>query len=67
MYAVVHICLTLINSYILTTSRDMTARIYALKAPEGFVPVTLASHRSAVLGAWFTDDMKTVCRHCTLD
>lgn len=44
----------------ITTSRDMTARLFTLDPVEGFRPKTFAGHRDAVLGAYFSSDEKTV-------
>ena len=53
--------------YFLSTSRDMTARMYTLDPLEGFKPKSFGGHRDAVLGAWFSADEKTVClgRKCS--
>ncbi|KAG6810759.1 hypothetical protein H0H92_010441 [Tricholoma furcatifolium] len=40
----------------LTTSRDMTARLFTLDPLEGFRPKTFAGHKDAVLGAYFSVD-----------
>ncbi|KAJ6627887.1 WD40-repeat-containing domain protein [Mycena sp. CBHHK59/15] len=40
----------------ITTSRDMTARLFTLNPVEGFRPKTFAGHRDAVLGAYFSGD-----------
>ncbi|THV01919.1 WD40 repeat-like protein [Dendrothele bispora CBS 962.96] len=44
----------------LTTSRDMTARLYTLDPVEGFRPKTFAGHKDAVLGAYFSTDGTTI-------
>ncbi|KAF8889622.1 quinon protein alcohol dehydrogenase-like superfamily [Infundibulicybe gibba] len=44
----------------ITTSRDMTARLFTLDPVEGFRPKTFAGHRDAVLGAYFSTDGKTI-------
>ncbi|KIM91497.1 hypothetical protein PILCRDRAFT_810776 [Piloderma croceum F 1598] len=44
----------------ITTSRDMTARLFTLDPVEGFRPKTFAGHRDAVLGAYFSVDGKTI-------
>jgi periodic tryptophan protein 2 len=49
------------DRYFLSTSRDMTARMYTLDPLEGFKPKSFGGHRDAVLGAWFSADEKTVC------
>ncbi|KAJ3732921.1 WD40-repeat-containing domain protein [Lentinula guzmanii] len=40
----------------ITTSRDMTARLFTLNPVEGYRPKTFAGHRDAVLGAYFSKD-----------
>ncbi|KAF4584923.1 hypothetical protein EYR40_001749 [Pleurotus pulmonarius] len=40
----------------MTTSRDMTARLFTLNPVEGFRPKTFAGHRDVVLGAFFAAD-----------
>jgi len=50
--------------YFLSTSRDMTARLYTLDPLEGFKPKSFGGHRDHVLGAWFSGDEKTVCHAC---
>jgi periodic tryptophan protein 2 len=44
----------------ITTSRDMTARLFTLDPVEGFRPKTFAGHRDAVLGAYFSVDGNAV-------
>ncbi|KZP26718.1 YVTN repeat-like/Quino protein amine dehydrogenase, partial [Athelia psychrophila] len=44
----------------ITTSRDMTARLFTLDPVEGFRPKTFAGHRDAVVGAYFSADGKTI-------
>lgn len=46
--------------YILTSSADMTARVFRMDAPKDYVPQALAGHRGAVKGAWFSEDMQNV-------
>lgn len=48
------------SRYFLTTSRDMTARLYTLEPLEGFLPKSFGGHRDAVIGAWFSEDEKTI-------
>ncbi|KAF9262337.1 WD40 repeat-like protein [Marasmius fiardii PR-910] len=40
----------------ISTSRDMTARLFTLNPVEGFRPKTFAGHRNAVLNAYFSSD-----------
>ena len=44
----------------ITTSRDMTARLFTLNPLEGFRPKTFAGHRDAVLAAYFSADGTSV-------
>lgn len=46
--------------YFLTSSRDMTARLFTLNPLEGFRPKTFAGHRDVVLNAYFSSDNRTV-------
>lgn len=48
------------GKYFLTTSRDMTARLWTLDPLEGFKPKSFGGHRDAVIGAWFSQDEKTI-------
>ncbi|KAJ8081548.1 U3 snoRNP protein [Marasmius tenuissimus] len=44
----------------ISTSRDMTARLFTLNPVEGFRPKTFAGHRGAVLNAYFSPDGTTI-------
>ncbi|KAF9010038.1 WD40-repeat-containing domain protein [Cyathus striatus] len=44
----------------ITTSRDMTARLFTLNPVDGFRPKTFAGHRDAVLGAYFSSNGETI-------
>ncbi|THH13422.1 hypothetical protein EW146_g6791 [Bondarzewia mesenterica] len=44
----------------ISTSRDMTARLFTLDPVEGFRPKTFAGHKDAVLSAYFSGDAKTI-------
>ncbi|KAH7344776.1 quinon protein alcohol dehydrogenase-like superfamily [Rhizoctonia solani] len=48
------------SNFFLTTSRDMTARLFSLNPIEGFRPKTFAGHRDIVLNAYFSEDHRTV-------
>ncbi|KAF2140365.1 uncharacterized protein K452DRAFT_359986 [Aplosporella prunicola CBS 121167] len=48
------------SRFFLTASKDLTARIWSLDPEEGFVPTTLAGHRQAVVGAWFSKTQETM-------
>ncbi|RXK40807.1 periodic tryptophan protein 2 [Tremella mesenterica] len=48
------------SRYFLTTSRDMTARMFTLDPLEGFMPKTFGGHRDVVLSAYFSEDEKTI-------
>ncbi|KAJ2723402.1 U3 snoRNP protein [Coemansia sp. Benny D115] len=48
------------SRFYLTASKDMTVRIQAVDAIEGFSVVTMTGHRTQVVGAWFAKDMSAV-------
>lgn len=48
------------SRFLLSASKDLTARIWSLNPEEGFVPTTLGGHRDAVIEAWFSRDQETV-------
>ncbi|KAH7054229.1 WD40-repeat-containing domain protein [Macrophomina phaseolina] len=48
------------SRFFLTSSKDLTARIWSLDPEDGFVPTTLAGHRQAVVGAWFSKDQESM-------
>ena len=48
------------GSCFLTTSKDMTAKLYTLHPVQGFRPKTFAGHKDHVLGAYFSTDGRTV-------
>lgn len=48
------------SRFFLTSSKDLTARIWSLDPEDGFVPTTLSGHRQAVVGAWFSKDQESV-------
>ncbi|KAI0289387.1 WD repeat protein [Russula brevipes] len=48
------------SQYFITTSKDMTARLYTLDPLDGFRPKTFAGHKNAVLNAYFSSNSKSV-------
>ncbi|KAL5499177.1 PWP2 [Sanghuangporus vaninii] len=48
------------SSCFITTSKDMTARLFTLNPVEGFRPKTFAGHRDVVVNAYFSLDSKTI-------
>ncbi|KAG8707855.1 hypothetical protein FRC09_001569, partial [Ceratobasidium sp. 395] len=48
------------TTFFLTTSRDMTARLFSLDPIEGFRPKTFAGHRDIVINAYFSQDHRTI-------
>jgi periodic tryptophan protein 2 len=50
------------SRFILTSSKDLTARVWSLDPQDGFEPTTLAGHRQGVKAAFFTADQEAV-RH----
>ncbi|ORY92665.1 putative WD repeat protein [Leucosporidium creatinivorum] len=48
------------SRFFLTTSKDMTGRLYTLYPVEGYRPKTFAGHRDAVVASYFSADHKTI-------
>ncbi|KAF2841316.1 WD40 repeat-like protein [Patellaria atrata CBS 101060] len=48
------------SRFFLSSSKDLTARIWSLVPEEGFVPTTLAGHRQGMIAAWFSKDQETI-------
>jgi len=48
------------SRFFITSSKDLTARIWSLEATEGFTPTVLSGHKQALIGAWFSRDQETI-------
>lgn len=48
------------SRFFLTTSKDLTARIWSLNPEDGFTPTVLSGHKQAVVGAWFSEDQEII-------
>ena len=48
------------SRFFLSAAKDLTARVWSLDPEEGFQATTLAGHRQAVYGAWFSGDQETI-------
>ncbi|KAF3479545.1 periodic tryptophan protein 2 [Arthroderma uncinatum] len=48
------------SRFLLTASKDLTARIWSVDPEEGFEPTTLAGHREGVINAWFSNDQESI-------
>ncbi|KAF8591248.1 WD40 repeat-like protein [Ramaria rubella] len=48
------------SRFFITTSRDMTARLFTLDPLQSFRPKTFAGHRDGILSAYFSLDSKTI-------
>jgi len=62
---VTHIDWSSDSKYFLTTSKDMTARLYSLHPTEGFLPFTFSGHKDVIIAAFFGKTDKiiyTICR-----
>ncbi|KAK9325897.1 WD40-repeat-containing domain protein [Lipomyces orientalis] len=46
--------------FFLTTSKDLTARIYSVNSDDSVAATVLAGHRDAVIGAYFSSDQETI-------
>ncbi|MBW0497217.1 hypothetical protein O181_036932 [Austropuccinia psidii MF-1] len=45
------------SNFFLTTSRDMTVRLYTTNPVQGYRPRNFTGHKATVLGAWFAGDV----------
>lgn len=54
------------SRFLLTASRDLTARVWSLDPEEGFEPTTLAGHRQGVIAAYFSANQELVSQAKTL-
>lgn len=48
------------SRFLLTASKDLTARVWSLDPEDGFEPTTLTGHRYGVVGAWFDANQELV-------
>ncbi|KAK5993226.1 Periodic tryptophan-like protein [Cladobotryum mycophilum] len=48
------------SRFFLTSSKDLTARIWSVEAEEGFIPTVLSGHKQTVIGTWFSEDQETI-------
>ncbi|PYI22871.1 WD40 repeat-like protein [Aspergillus japonicus CBS 114.51] len=48
------------SRFLITASKDLTARIWSLDPEEGFEPTTLAGHRQGVKAAYFSADQESI-------
>ena len=48
------------SRFFLSSSNDLTTRIWSLTREEGFSPTVLAGHRENAVGAWFSTDQENV-------
>lgn len=48
------------SRFLLTASKDLTARVWSLDPEDGFEPTTLAGHRQGVVAAYFNADQEMV-------
>ena len=48
------------SRFFVSSSKDLTARIWSLNPEAGFEPTTLSGHRQSVRGAWFTSNQQAL-------
>lgn len=48
------------GEYLVTASADMNVRIFSVGNKYGFVPVLLTGHRGGIVGAYFTEDDRSI-------
>ncbi|KAJ1863412.1 U3 snoRNP protein [Coemansia sp. RSA 989] len=57
---ITHISWSPDSRFFLTSGKDMTTKIFSVNPIEGFKPTTLTGHRYAVVGSWFSKDMRAI-------
>lgn len=48
------------SRFFITSSKDLTARVWSIEPEQGFEPTTLSGHRQEVKGAWFSSDQEQI-------
>ena len=48
------------SRFFLSSSNDLTARIWSVDREENFTPTVLAGHKQGVVGTWFSEDQETI-------
>ncbi|KAF2646902.1 periodic tryptophan protein 2 [Massarina eburnea CBS 473.64] len=48
------------SRFFISSSKDMTSRIWSMDAEDGHAQTTLSGHRQTVVGAWFSKDQETI-------
>jgi periodic tryptophan protein 2 len=48
------------SRFFLTSSKDLTARVWSVDAEDGFIPTVLSGHKQAVVGAWFSENQEII-------
>lgn len=48
------------SRFFLSSSKDLTARVWSVEPEEHFVPTVLSGHKQAVVGTWFSEDQETI-------
>lgn len=48
------------SRFFLSSSKDLTARIWSVEPEEYFVPTVLSGHKGPVVGTWFSEDQETI-------
>lgn len=48
------------SRFFLSSSKDLTARMWSMSSQEDFTPTTLGGHKEPLIGAWFSGDQEAV-------
>ncbi|OMJ27686.1 Periodic tryptophan protein 2-like protein [Smittium culicis] len=57
---ITHISWSRDSKFFLTSSKDMSAKLFSTDPIEGFTPTTFTGHKQAIIGSWFGSDLKTI-------
>jgi len=48
------------SRFFLTSSKDLTVRVWSLNPEDGFTPTILQGHKQPIIAAWFSKDQETI-------
>ncbi|KAL8929454.1 MAG: hypothetical protein Q9208_001123 [Pyrenodesmia sp. 3 TL-2023] len=48
------------SRFFLSSSKDLTARMWSMSSQEEFTPTTLGGHKEPLIGAWFSGDQEAI-------
>lgn len=58
--SITHVSFSKDSRFVLTSSRDMSSRVFSIESEDKFAATQLNGHKDAVLGTFFSDDQETI-------